>query len=228
MDLLQTISSMFGTNQHVAGAQGNPVDGAQGLEGLQKLLGPAALGGLAGALFGGKGALGSALKGAMVAGGGAYLWDKYKDRFREHNVDEPQFQGGSTTSRPAERAERMIRAMIYAAKADGHIDDTEKAKIIQQLKTMNLGQHGQEIVNKALQEPLDPVVVAKGVTDEEEALQLFALSCAAITLDNALEKNYIDSLAQALYIPNDIKVDIENKIHGRENSNEQTITIGDR
>lgn len=227
MDFLQTISSMFGTNQHVAGAQGNPVNEAQGLEGLQKLLGPAALGGLAGALFGGKGAIGGALKGAMVASGGAYLWDKYKDRFREHNVDEPQFQG-STSSRPAERAERMIRAMIYAAKADGHIDDSEKEKILQQIKSMNLGQQGQEIVNKALQEPLDPRVVAKGVTDEEEALQVFALSCAVISLDNALEKNYIDSLAHALYIPDDLKVDLENKIHGKPGSNEQTITIGDR
>lgn len=227
MDLLQTISGLFGTNQHVAGAQGNPVDGAQGLEGLQKLLGPAALGGLAGALFGKKSITG-ALKGAMVASGGAYLWDKYKDRFREYNAEEPQFQGGSTTSRPAERAERMIRAMIYAAKADGHIDDLEKTKIVAQIKQMNLGQQGQEVVNKALQDPLDPTEIARGVTDEEEALQLFALSCASISLDNALEKNYIDSLAQALYIPNDIKTDIENKIHGREHSGEQTITIGDR
>lgn len=223
MDLLQTISGIFGTNQHVAGAQGNPVDGAQGVDGLQKLLGPAALGSLAGVLFGGKG-IGSAIKGALVGGGGAYLWDKYKDRFREHNSNDPQFQG-STASRPAERAERVIRAMIYAAKADGHIDDDEKSRIIKQLQGMSLGQQGQEIVNAAMNEPLDPTMVAKGVTDEEEALQLFTLSCAAINIDNFLEKNYLDALATALHIPNDVKSDIEARMQGKEPSGEQTITI---
>lgn len=223
MDLLQTISAMFGTNQHVAGAQGNPVDGAQGAEGLQKLLGPAALGGIAGLLFGKKG-ISSAIKGAMLTGGGAYLWDKYKDRFRQSNADNPQFQG-STVSRPAERAARMIRAMIYAAKADGHIDEDEKARIGQQLNAMNLGQQAQEIVNAALSEPLDPTQVAHGVTDEEEALQLFTLSCASINVDNNMERNYIDALANALRIPNDVKSDIEARLQGKIPPDEQTISI---
>lgn len=223
MDLLQSISAIFGTNQHVAGAQGNPVDGAQGADGLQKLLGPAALGGIAGILFGGKG-ISSAIKGALVTGGGAYLWDKYKDRFREHNVDDPQFQA-STTSRPAERAERMIRAMIYAAKSDGHIDDDEKKRISQELSQLNLGQQGQEIVNAAINEPLDPTLVAKGVTDEEEALQLFTLSSASINLDNFMEKNYLEALAKALHIPEDVKEDILARIQGKEPPTEHTIDI---
>lgn len=223
MDLLQQISSMFGTNQHVAGAQGNPTDGAQGMEGLQKLLGPAALGGLAGMLLGGKG-LSSALKGAIAVGGGSYLWDKYKDRFRQHNANDPQFQG-STASAPAERAARMIRAMIFAAKADGHIDEDEKTKILAQIKNMNLGQQGQEIVNAAMAEPLDAAAIAKGVTDEEEALQLFTLSCAAINVDNYMEKNYVDSLAKSLHIPDDIKNDLMARLQGKTPDDEHNITI---
>ncbi len=210
MDLLENISSMFGTNLNTRGAQGTPVPDLNGAEGLQKLLAPAALGGLAALLFGGKG-IGSAIKGALLGGGGAYLWNQYKDKFREKNVDNPQFQGGSM-SPPAERTERVIRALIYAAKADGHIDDDERARINAHIQGMNAGDAAARIVNAAMNEPLDPALVAQGVMDEEEALQLFTLSCACSNVDNALEKNYLDALAEALHIPREVRDDIAAKI----------------
>lgn len=213
MDLLQAVTSMFGTNQSVAGAQGTPTDNAQGADGLHKLLGPAALGGLAGILFGGKG-IGGAIKGALVGGGGAYLWDEYKKRFREDNASDPQFQGGAASA-PAERAQRIIRAMIYAAKADGRIDDKEKAGINEKIKALGIGQQAQQIVDAAMIEPLEPARVAEGVMDEEEALQLFTLSVASIKIDNFMEQSYIGGLASALHIPNDVRDQIIQKVQSQ-------------
>lgn len=210
MDLLENISRLFGTNQNTAGAQGSPVTDIAGPDGLQQLLGPAALGGLAGLLLGGKGISG-AIKGAIVGGGGAFLWNQYKAKFREKNVAEPQFQGGAVSA-PAERTERMIRAIIYAAKADGHIDDQEQDNITKQVQAMKLGEAAQRIVSAAMSEPLDANAVASGVMDEEEALQLFTVSCAAVNIDNSMERNYIDTLAVALHIPRDVARDIEDKI----------------
>ncbi|MDL2268348.1 hypothetical protein LJC46_10285, partial [Desulfovibrio sp. OttesenSCG-928-G15] len=67
-----------GSVQQTGQAQ-NP--GASPLGPLSGLLGPAALGGLAGVLLGGKG-MRSAAGGALLASGGTYLWDKYKDQIK--------------------------------------------------------------------------------------------------------------------------------------------------
>lgn len=212
MDILSTIAGMFGTNQRTAGAQGIPTDGAQGVEGLQELLGPAALGGLAGVLFGGKG-MSSALKGAALAGGGALLWNHYKKRVREANVDDPQYEGG-VFSPPAERGERLIRALIYAARADGHIGLDEQERIRLKLNELGLGQQADRIISAAMNEPINPSIIANGVMDEEEALQVFTLSCSALTIDNHMERGYLMDLAAALHLPDDVRDDIMGKVKG--------------
>lgn len=211
MDLLSTIAGMFGTNQRIAGAQGVPTDDAQGVEGLRELLGPAALGGLAGVLFGGKGGISAALKGAALAGGGTLLWKHYKNRFREDNGENPQFEGGAF-SPPAERGERLIRALIYAARADGRIDESEQDRIREQLAKLGLGKQTDRIVSAAMNEPVDPRTIAAGVMDEEEALQLFTLSCSALSIDSQMEKGYLLDLASALHLPDDVRDDIMNKV----------------
>ncbi len=211
MDILRDIAGMFGTTQLTPGAQGSPSTDIKGAEGLNKLLGPAALGGIAGVLLGGKG-IGGLIKGALVGGGGAYLWDQYKKRFREDNSGNPQFQTG-TISPGGERAERAIKAMIFAARADGTIDQQERDNIMQKLNAMNLGREGQQVVQAAMSANVDPNTVARGVMDEEEALQLFTLTCSIVNSDNFMEKQYLDGLAEALHIPADVKSDIESKVH---------------
>lgn len=177
---------------------------------LGNLLSPALLGGLAGALLGGKGAGGNILKGALVAGGGAYLWNKYKDKIQGANASTPQY--GNTQSDPKAHAERLVRALVYAAKSDGHIDDQERAAITKQVQQLGLAQDEIDLVQKAIDEPLDPKLVAKGVKNADEALQIFTLSCAAVDIDSQQERMYLDELAAALNIPADVKTDIENKI----------------
>ena len=60
------------------------------------------------------------------------LWNKYKDKIRAAHQDEPQFGAQSTPL--DERTERLILALVFAAKSDGHIDAKERAAIDQQLR----------------------------------------------------------------------------------------------
>ncbi len=53
------------------------------------------------------------------------LWNKYKDKIRAAHQDEPQFGAQSTPL--DERTERLILALVFAAKSDGHIDAKERA-----------------------------------------------------------------------------------------------------
>ncbi len=147
----------------------------------------------------------------MLAGGGVYLWNKYKDKLV--SADSSQQRYSSTASSPADvRAERIIRALVYAAKADGHIDDLEKAAIDEHISKLNLGDKAHNLVNQALNEPLAPAKIAAGLKDPEEALQLYALSSSIVDADNPLEKAYLDQLACELAIPAEISSDVDAKI----------------
>ncbi|HHA1261292.1 TPA: tellurite resistance TerB family protein [Enterobacter kobei] len=188
-----------------------------GDQGLSKLLVPGALGGLAGLLVANKSSRKLLAKygtGALLAGGGAIagtvLWNKYKDRVRAAHQDEPHF--GEETSPLDLRTERLILALVFATKSDGHIDDKERAAIEQQMREASVEEQGRTLVAQAIEQPLDPQRLAQSVQNEEEALELYFLSCAAIDIDHFMERSYLNALGDALKIPQDVREGIEQDI----------------
>ncbi len=203
---LNQLQSMLGQNTSGSGEQG-----------LSKLLVPGALGGLAGLLVANKSSRKLLAKygtGALLAGGGAIagtvLWNKYKDRVRAAHRDEPHY--GEHTSPLDLRTERLILALVFAAKSDGHIDDNERAAIEQQLREAGVEEQGRTLVAQAIEQPLDPQRLALSVKNEEEALELYFLSCAAIDIDHFMERSYLNALGDALKIPQDVREGIEKDI----------------
>lgn len=191
--------------------------GSSSGEGLSKMLAPGALGGLAGLLVANKSSrklLAKYGSGALLAGGGAIagsvLWNKYKDKVRSAHQDEPQF--GQQASALDVRSERLILALVFAAKSDGHIDDQERAAIEQQLREAGVEEQGRALVAQAIEQPLDPQRLAQGIKNEEEALELYFLSCAAIDVDHFMERSYLDALGDALKIPTEVREGIEQDI----------------
>lgn len=187
---------------------------SSGGQGLNNLLMPGALGGLAGLLVASKSSRKLLAKygtGALLVGGGAVagsvLWNKYKDRIRQAHQGEPQFGQHHT---PLDvRTERLILALVFAAKSDGHIDDKERAAIEQQLREAGVEAQGQQLVANAIEQPLDPQRLAQGIQNEEEALEVYFLSCAVIDIDHFMERSYLNALADALKIPQDVREGIE-------------------
>ncbi len=190
---------------------------SSGEQGLSNLLVPGALGGLAGLLVANKSSRKLLAKygtGALLAGGGAIagtvLWNKYKDRVRTAHRDEPQY--GEHTSPLDLRTERLILALVFAAKSDGHIDDKERSAIEQQLREAGVEEKGRALVAQAIEQPLDPQRLAQSVKNEEEALELYFLRCAAIDIDHFMERSYLNALGDALKIPQDVREGIEQDI----------------
>ena len=207
------MSNWLNQLQSLLGQKGSSSSG----EGLSKLLTPGALGGLAGLLVANKSSrklLSKYGTGALLAGGGAVagtvLWNKYKERIRSAHQGEPQF--GQQASPLNERSERLILALVFAAKSDGHIDDKERAAIEQQLREAGVEEQGRALVARAIEDPLDPARLAKGIQNEEEALELYFLSCAAIDIDHFMERSYLNALGDALKIPADVREGIEQDI----------------
>ncbi|WP_417314286.1 tellurite resistance TerB family protein [Enterobacter sp.] len=190
---------------------------SSGEQGLSKLLVPGALGGLAGLLVANKSSRKLLAKygtGALLAGGGAVagtvLWNKYKDKIRSAHQDEPQY--GQQVSPMDLRTERLILALVFAAKSDGHIDDKERSAIEQQLSEVGVEEQGRALVAQAIEQPLDPQRLAESVKNEEEALELYFLSCAAVDIDHFMERSYLNALGDALKIPQEVREGIEQDI----------------
>ncbi|QNQ20762.1 tellurite resistance TerB family protein [Kosakonia sp. SMBL-WEM22] len=209
MNWLNQLQSLLG-QKSAASPSSSSAEG----QGLNKLLVPGALGGLAGLLVANKSSRKLLTKygtGALLVGGGAVagtvLWNKYKDRIRETHQDEPQF--GQQQSPLDVRTERLIVALVFAAKSDGHIDEQEQAAIEAQLREAGIETQGRELVAKALEQPLDPAWLAQGVKNEEEALELYFLSCAVIDIDHFMERSYLNALGDALKVPQDVREGIE-------------------
>lgn len=205
MNILQNIQNMLGQS---SGGESNKSGG------LSSLLGPAALGGIAGALLTSKAARGIAA-GALIAGGGAYLWQKYKGRMQTPAPTQtanppagyiPQTQPSTVNQA---RAERLIRALVYAAKSDGHIDPKEEQALSAKIHSLNIGPEAEGLIQRAMSEPLDPNKIAQGVTGGEEALELYTISYLAIDVDHFMERGYLDALARALQIPDEVKTALE-------------------
>lgn len=185
----------------------------KGMGGKGGILGSSALGGLIGAITGGK-ALHGALGGALLAGG-VRLWNRYRQRVQEESEAKAGPTYGSAPAPADERAARIIRALVYAAKADGHIDEQEKSAISRQVAQLRLGPEGERLVRQAMDEPLEPENIAQGVKTPDEALEIFTLSLAVLNVDNFMERSYLDGLAKALNIPEDVKSDMLAKSTGQ-------------
>ena len=204
----QQIQSMIGQK---AGSIG-------GSEGIGKLLAPTALGGLVGVLLANKSSrklVGKFGKNALIIGGsaavGAVLWNKYKQRVQETHQNEPQF--GLQTPPLDLRAKRLVQAVEFAAKSDGHIDAEEKLAIDHSLEQLQVGEEAQKWVQEAIDQPLNPDLIAQSVKNEDEALEVYYLSCMVIDVDHFMERGYLDALAQSLKLPADVKQGIESDVN---------------
>lgn len=104
--------------------------------------------------------------------------------------------GGTPVGAMAEeQAKLMIRAMIQAAKADGVIDDEERAKILD-----HLGDASDEeiaFVQAELEGPVDIDALAKATGDAFKA-QVYSAALMVISVDTEAEKQYLANLAAAL------------------------------
>ncbi len=206
------MSNWLNQLQSLLGQQGQP--SSSDAQGLGKLLVPGALGGLAGLLVASKSSRKLLTKygtSALLVGGGAVagtvLWNKYKDKVRTAHQGEAQF--GQQSSSVDERTERLILALVFAAKSDGHIDGKERAAIEHQLREAGIEEQGRALIAKAIEQPLDPQRLASGIRNEEEALEVYFLSCAAIDIDHFMERSYLGALGDALKIPQDVREGIE-------------------
>jgi uncharacterized membrane protein YebE (DUF533 family) len=220
MNLQNLMNQFIGSN-----AQGPKPDGAQqGIgDSISKmvgnipggLVGGAAAGGIMTLLLGNKSArkfAGKAAKygGAAVLGGLTY---KAFQSWQQNSAGQTNGTSPSGMTTPDESAFlssdvmqpafelTLIKAMIAAAKADGHIDQVEQQRIFNAVEEMNLPNEMKGMVFDLLQQEITVEELVRGLDKVEQKSELYLASCLAINPDHPSEKAHLDQLAAALALP---------------------------
>lgn len=96
---------------------------------------------------------------------------------------------------------KLIKAMIAAANADGHINQDEQERIFQTIDEMDISMEMKAQVLTLLRQPVSVDEIAQGVVDMTQKSELYLVSCLAINPDHPSEQAHLDQLAQALKFP---------------------------
>ncbi len=182
------------------------------LSGLAK---GAAAGGLLALLLGTRGGrrlTGTAVKLGGLAALGTLAYKAYQSwhAVKSTRPEEPGTPVDRLTGEAAEkRGQILLKAMLAAAKADGHIDDEERAKILDQAKTLGLKEETLRFIEEQLQTPVDARAIAAEADSKETAAEIYLLSRMVIDAANDQEKRYLQQLAEALDLERDFVVQLE-------------------
>lgn len=191
--------------------------------------GMAAAGGVLALLLGGKG-IGKLAGGAVRYGGaaalGALAFRAFQQWQQQGNVQPPAalpppadvpaaYLPGAQPAANGEPFElSLMRAMIGAAKADGHVDAEEQKRIFDAVERIGLDTAAKGFVFDALNRPADPASIAAAATTREQAAQIYLASRMAIDPDQPAERAYLDALVQRLSLPPALVAELDRQVAG--------------
>lgn len=206
---------------------GLPASGTAQREDLNKYASGAAVGGVLGLLLGtrrGRSLGGSALKLGSVAAIGAVAWKAYQDHQARQQAQAAAPAAGAPQVLPAaaafealpaaqleQHSRAMLKAMIAAAKADGHMDEREQGLLQTELQRSEADAATRAWVQSELQRPVDPAEVAAAATGPEMASEIYLASLLVVDQTSTMERAYLDVLARELRLSPGLKADLETR-----------------
>ncbi|MAK56696.1 MAG: hypothetical protein CML17_12785 [Pusillimonas sp.] len=105
----------------------------------------------------------------------------------------------------------VLIAMIGAAKADGHIGDSER--VLLEAEVARLGNaEDQAWFHAEIEKPADPASVAQLADTPEKAAEMYLASLLVIDDQSFMERAYLDELARQLKLEPGLKNNLENQI----------------
>lgn len=98
----------------------------------------------------------------------------------------------------------LLRAMITAANADGHIDGDERERIYQQVEQLELSVQDKAGLFDELRNPMSLDALVGAVPNSETAVEVYAASLLAIDQGQQESVGYLNRLASSLMIPREL------------------------
>lgn len=211
------------------GAQGSASRDDKG--GLGDLLGSGGLGGLLSGAGGGAlaaSALGLLLgnKSARKYGGQALTYGglaalgvlayKAYGNWQANQGTAPQTEPQTIDRVPAPQVEQhsqaILKALVAAAKADGHVDERERQLIDGELNKLNGDPALRQWLQAELNKPLDPAEVARAASTPEIAAEMYIASLVLVDEEHFMERAYLEELAKQLKLDPGLKIELEAQV----------------
>ncbi|MGR5509883.1 tellurite resistance TerB family protein [Vibrio diabolicus] len=206
-------SDLLKQGANALGKQTNNIKSSSNSSSLKTLGAGAVGGGLIGMLMGSKKSKKMTKKigsGALKVGGAAALgalaykvyndWQAKQSGQGVHEIFDPDDSKHSVL---------ILKAMIGAAKADGHVDEEEMARIEQALADMGADEHVRQLVQQELNNPLDPAEIANQATSPQQASEIYLASLIVADEQNFMEKAYLQELAKQLQLSPEVTQQLE-------------------
>lgn len=177
----------------------------------------ALMGGALGLLLGSKRARklgGNVLAYGGMAALGAVAYRAYADWQRGRtgqptaDVTAPQSARLSATESET-RSRAVLKALVAAAKSDGHIEDRERELIEVEIASIDNDPELRAWLDQELRRPLDPTDVARAATSPELAAEMYLASVLVADDQSPMERMYLDELARQLNIDAGLKAQLE-------------------
>ncbi|HDS1682625.1 TPA: tellurite resistance TerB family protein [Pseudomonas putida] len=198
---------------------GKPSAGAGGLGGLLSGAGTGALGaGALGLLLGSKKARkygGKALTYGGLAALGVLAYKAYGNwqaRQGTGQGSEPQTLDRLPPAQAEQHSQAVLRALVAAAKSDGHIDERERALIEGEFTRLDNDRDLQHWLHDELNKPLDPAEVARAAQTPEMAAEMYLASVMMVDQENFMERAYLDELARQLRLDPALRQELESQV----------------
>lgn len=205
----QLLEKQGGANKSgsAAGGLGGLLSGAGG-----GLLGGGALGLLLGSKkarkYGGK-----ALTYGGLAALGVLAYKAYGNWQANQRVAaaEPQTVDRLPPAQAEQHSQAVLRALVAAAKSDGHIDERERALIEGEFTRLDSDRELQHWLHAELNKPLDPAEVARAAQTPEMAAEMYLASVLMVDQENFMERAYLDELARQLRLDPALRQELESQ-----------------
>lgn len=107
-------------------------------------------------------------------------------------------------------AVRLIQTMVAAAHADGALDGEEEKRILEKLsQEQGLNSEEKQFLLAQLHQPKTIEELVSGINQPVLAQTMYSLAVATIVIDTPEERQWLDSLADALSLSDNVKRFIE-------------------
>jgi len=103
----------------------------------------------------------------------------------------------------------LVRAMVGAAKADGHIDATEQRRLFAEVERLGLDADAKAYIFDLLTQEVDLYDLASAATTPEQRAEIYLAARLAIDPDEPAERAYLDALASRLGLPSELRSSLD-------------------
>ncbi len=164
---------------------------------------------------------GSALKIGSLAAIGGIGWKAYQNWVTQKNKSEQEVRDVASNAKiipinelgeteANERSQILLKAMIAAAKADGHINKKEVTAIDEQIKKLGLTGDVASLMQEEIAKPLDVKEIAELAKNNSGiAAEIYLVSAVVSDKENSMEREYLSSLAKEMELPESLVAELQ-------------------